>query len=246
VTCPPIRFDLREVLPIHAWRTLVRAALSVGMSQKGDAEFESEDDLVDRVYEHRKNDEARQREPSAEHPKSAGQRRAEASTQNAKQFLREIYRKLASAVHPDREADAARRAEKTELMQRINRAYATNDLLTLLETQLQLELIDPDHVSKISGQRLKQFNQLLSQQLDAPKAELRSLQDAFRMACRTARRSMHRCFIWSRNVAHGNYGCTSSSRSGSSKCSRTRARTSAGPKSNDAASRVNTRTDSVR
>lgn len=57
------------------------------MSQKGDAEFGSEDDLVDRLYEHMKNDEARQREPSAEHPKSAGQRRAEASTQNAKQLF---------------------------------------------------------------------------------------------------------------------------------------------------------------
>jgi hypothetical protein len=146
-----------------------------------DADIESEDDLIERVYEHMKNDEARQRERSAERRKSAGQQRAEASAQAAKQFLREIYRKLASAVHPDREADAARRAEKTELMQQINRAYATNDLLTLLEAQLRLELIDPDHVSKISGERLQQFNRLLSQQLETAKAELRSLQDAFRM-----------------------------------------------------------------
>lgn len=146
-----------------------------------DADIESEDDLVDRVYEHMKNEEARQRERSAERRKSAGQQRAEAGAQAAKQFLREIYRKLASAVHPDREADAARRAEKTELMQQINRAYATNDLLTLLEAQLRLELIDPDHVSKISGARLQQFNRLLSQQLEAAKTELRSLQDAFRM-----------------------------------------------------------------
>jgi hypothetical protein len=146
-----------------------------------DAEIASEDDLVERVYEHMKNDEARQRDSSAEHRKSPGRQRAEASTQAAKQFLREIYRKLASAVHPDREADAARRAEKTELMQQINRAYATNDLLTLLEAQLRLELIDPDHVSKISGKRLQQFNRLLSQQLEAENTQLRSLQDAFRM-----------------------------------------------------------------
>lgn len=146
-----------------------------------DAGIESEDDLVERVYEHMKNEEAREHERSAERRKSAGQQRAEASAKTAKQFLREIYRKLASAVHPDREADAARRAEKTELMQQINRAYATNDLLTLLEAQLRLELIDPDHVSKISGERLQQFNRLLSQQLEAAKSELRSLQDAFRM-----------------------------------------------------------------
>lgn len=146
-----------------------------------DADIESEDDLVERVYEHMKNDEARQRERSGEHRKSQAQQRAESGAQAAKQFLREIYRKLASAVHPDREADAARRAEKTELMQQINRAYATNDLLTLLEAQLRLELIDPDHVSKISGKRLQQFNRLLSQQLESAKAELGSLQDAFRM-----------------------------------------------------------------
>lgn len=146
-----------------------------------DADIDSEEDLVERVYEHMKNDEARQRERAAEGRKSREQQRAEANAQTAKTFLREIYRKLASAVHPDREADAEKRAEKNELMQQINRAYATNDLLTLLEAQLRLELIDPDHVSKLGGQRLQQFNRLLSQQLEAAKAELRSLQDAFRM-----------------------------------------------------------------
>lgn len=146
-----------------------------------DADINSEDDLVERVYEHMKNDEARRGEPSVEHRNSPGRQRAEAGAQAAKQFLREIYRKLASAVHPDRETDAARRVEKTELMQQINRAYATNDLLTLLEAQLRLDLIDPDHVSNISGKRLQQFNRLLSQQLEAARAELRSLQDAFRI-----------------------------------------------------------------
>lgn len=146
-----------------------------------DADIKSEDDLVERVYEHMRNDEARQRERAAGRPMSPEQQRAEASARTAKQFLKEIYRKLASAVHPDREADAVRRAEKNELMQRINRAYATNDLLTLLEAQLRLELIDPDHVSEISGERLRQFNRLLSEQLEGAKTELRSLQDAFRM-----------------------------------------------------------------
>lgn len=145
-----------------------------------DVDIQSEDDLVERVYEHMKNEDARQREQSAHRRKSPGQQRAESNAQTAKQFLREIYRKLISAVHPDREVDPARRTEKTDLMQQINRAYATNDLLTLLEAQLRLELIDPDHVSKISGNRLQQFNRLLSQQLEAATAELRSLQDAFR------------------------------------------------------------------
>jgi hypothetical protein len=150
-----------------------------------DADIRSEEDLIERMYEHmaarEKEAEAQRDERAQGRRKSAAQQRVEANAQAAKKFLREIYRKLASAVHPDREADAARRAEKNELMQKINRAYATNDLLTLLEAQLRLEQIDPEHVAKLSGERLKQYNKLLSEQLESAKAELRKLEEAFRI-----------------------------------------------------------------
>jgi hypothetical protein len=149
-----------------------------------DAEIENEEDLIARLHEHMAEREKRAQEArqagSRGRRKSAAQQRVEASAQAAKKFLREIYRKLASAVHPDREADEARRTEKNELMQRINRAYATNDLLTLLEAQLRLEQIDPEHVAKLSGERLKHYNRLLSEQLEGAKAELRQLEEAFR------------------------------------------------------------------
>lgn len=149
-----------------------------------DAQIESEEDLIARLHEHmaereRRAQEARQAGARSRR-KSAAQQRVEANAQAAKKFLREIYRKLASAVHPDREADEARRAEKNELMQRINRAYATNDLLTLLEAQLRLEQIDPEHVARLSGERLKHYNRLLSEQLEGAKSELRRLEEAFR------------------------------------------------------------------
>jgi hypothetical protein len=149
-----------------------------------DAEIRSEEDLIQRMYQHmaeREQAEAAERDERAQkRRKSAAQQRVEANAQAARQFLREIYRKLASAVHPDREADAARRAEKNELMQKINRAYATNDLLTLLEAQMRLEQIDPEHVARLSGERLKQYNKLLSEQLESAKNELYRLQNAFR------------------------------------------------------------------
>jgi hypothetical protein len=147
-------------------------------------DIRSEEDLIERVYRHmaeRERQQEEEREARAKrHKKSAAQQRAEANAESAKKFLREIYRKLASAVHPDREADAARRAEKNELMQRINRAYATNDLLTLLEAQMRLQQIDPDHVASLSAERLKYYNKLLSEQLEGARAELRKLEDAFR------------------------------------------------------------------
>lgn len=139
----------------------------------------SEEDLIERVYERMKEEQARTEELGRGRRKSAARQRVEANAQAAKQFLREIYRKLASAVHPDREADTARRAEKNELMQTINRAYATNDLLTLLEAQLHLEQIDPEHVAKLGGERLKHYNRLLSEQLEKAKAQLRELEQGF-------------------------------------------------------------------
>ena len=56
--------------------------------------------------------------------------------------LREVYRRLASRLHPDREPDEAERARKTALMQQANQAYAAGDLLALLELQ-RLHLPEP-------------------------------------------------------------------------------------------------------
>jgi len=68
---------------------------------------------------------------------------------NATQSIREIFRKLASALHPDRETDRKGREVKTALMLQVNRAYAGNDLLTLLE--LQIEQVDASHIARGAG-----------------------------------------------------------------------------------------------
>jgi hypothetical protein len=79
--------------------------------------------------------------------------------------LREVYRKLVSALHPDRERDAAERQRKTALMQRVNEAYANKDILQLLELQLELEQIDATTIANLPATRLKHFNKILKAQL---------------------------------------------------------------------------------
>ena len=68
---------------------------------------------------------------------------------NATQSIREIFRKLASALHPDRETDRKGCEVKTALILQVNRAYAGNDLLTLLE--LQIEQVDASHIARGAG-----------------------------------------------------------------------------------------------
>ncbi len=63
----------------------------------------------------------------------------EQTVQGGTRAVREVFRKLVSELHPDREADPVERARKTELMQRVNQAYKAGDLLTLLELQLSIE-----------------------------------------------------------------------------------------------------------
>ncbi len=142
----------------------------------GDVEVSSEEDLVQRLYEQMAaRDEAertRQEQRNQRRGRSASEQRIEDTAARARQSLREIYRKLASALHPDREPDPARREEKNELMQTINRAYASNDLLTLFEMQLQVEQIDAAHIATLSAKRLQQYNKLLSEQLARHKREL--------------------------------------------------------------------------
>jgi len=79
--------------------------------------------------------------------------------------LREIYRKLASALHPDRELDPAERERKTALMQRVNQAYDKKNLLQLLELQLEIEQLDRDAISSLSEDRLAHYNKILKEQL---------------------------------------------------------------------------------
>ncbi len=104
---------------------------------------------------------------------SDARRKAEADT--LMQSLREIYRKLVSSLHPDRESDVDVRAQKTELMQRINIAYQNKDLLALLTLQMEVEQINSASLGDVPEPRLAQYNQILREQLDTLKAQQQAL-----------------------------------------------------------------------
>lgn len=112
---------------------------------------------------------ARQRKPSAK------ERKAQEAAQQASQSVREVYRKLASSLHPDREPDPAERVRKTALMQRANQAYADNKLLDLLQLQLEAEHIDAAHLARVSEERLQHYNRVLTAQYQELQAEVQAL-----------------------------------------------------------------------
>ena len=144
-----------------------------------------------RTMEQRVEEEARQaeagyagragkRSKSSTAKATAAQAKREQAEREIGQSLREVYRKLASALHPDREPDAGARQRKTLLMQRVNQAYAANDLLTLLGLQLEIEQIDAAHLSSVSPQRLVHYNQILREQIADLEDEIESCVLPFR------------------------------------------------------------------
>jgi hypothetical protein len=107
---------------------------------------------------------------------TAREARHEAEALKLKQSVREIFRKLASALHPDRETDPAERSRKTALMQRANVAYAANDLLGLLELQLEVEQIDQASLDSLGDDRIKQYNRILEGQVFEIQGEIMALE----------------------------------------------------------------------
>jgi len=161
-----------------------QAEAATGLNLGDDDEIRSEEDLVQRMYERMAQLEAAEEARKAakqerQKGRNPAHKRASEDAKLAQQSLREIYRKLASAVHPDREPDPVRREAKNALMQKINQAYAANDLLTLFQAQMQLEQIDSGHIGKMSAQRLKQYNKLLAEQLANSQAAIVQLHAEF-------------------------------------------------------------------
>ncbi len=109
----------------------------------------------------------------------AADAKEQAEAQQLQQSVREIYRKLASALHPDREPDPQERGRKTALMQHVNQAYAKNNLLQLLELQLELEHIDQAAINNVSEDRLKHYNKILREQLAELHHEITRVESGF-------------------------------------------------------------------
>lgn len=111
----------------------------------------------------------------------AREEKQQAEAQQIRLSIREVYRKLASALHPDRETDPQERERKTSLMQRVNQAYEKNNLLQLLELQLELEHIDQSHINNLGEERLAHYNKILKEQLCELEDEIAHVEGDFSM-----------------------------------------------------------------
>lgn len=182
-------YDSEEAASLKDAQSALEEMLGVELGD--DMDMNSPEDILKRVEAHVHEWQAQyeaeqqaQEERMAKRKKSSKQLAREAQKQaeeaQISQSIREVYRKLASALHPDREPDPVERDRKTALMQRANLAYGNNDLLQLLELQLELEHIDQAALNSLSESRLKHFNKILKEQLGELKQEILNIEGGFK------------------------------------------------------------------
>ena len=168
-----IDFDAKAEMENRAFKSMVETMLDIDLgddldlSSRANLFAEVDDQIRQRLLQDEEDEQAEEARRS-KRKKSARETekeaRLQAEEQNVSQSIREVFRKLASALHPDREQDPAEQQRKTALMQKVNVAYGNRDLLQLLELQLELEQIDQKAMNAVSENRLKHYNKVLAEQ----------------------------------------------------------------------------------
>ena len=180
-----------------------QAALMRSMMEQalgGPLDMQAQDDSLDpleavmragheRLHEAMQADEAEREAAQARRKKknpTPAQQQAAQQQEDADTVLRQVYRQLASALHPDRERDPAEHQRKTALMSEANAAYAKQDLMALLHLQLRIAQADMQDMLQQPEERIAAMSLLLKQQADELERELfarqRHLQDEFDLA----------------------------------------------------------------
>ncbi len=182
-----------------------------GIKIDQEIDYRDPEAVMKMLYEHAQAAKAEQ-EAAAQHPPPPSPDKARPNKHEAKQAqkrekqqaeqalaeeqlrgtLREVYRKLASALHPDRETDAAERERKTGLMSQVNVAYDNEDFLRLLELQLEIEQIDAATIGSLSAERQKHYNRVLQEQVQQLEMELAQMLTVFQMRFSLMQADTHR------------------------------------------------------
>lgn len=174
-------FDAEEAARLDGMKSMLEEIL--GMDLGDDVDMCSAEDVLKQVenqyraqHEEWQAKETKRKKSPREQAREA---RLGAEEKQLSQSIREVYRKLASALHPDREPDPAEKQRKTALMQRANEASEKGNLLQLLELQLELEHIDQAHLATIGPERLKRYIKILKGQLSELDMEIQRVEDEF-------------------------------------------------------------------
>ncbi|HRM29113.1 MAG TPA: molecular chaperone DnaJ [Acinetobacter johnsonii] len=110
------------------------------------------------------------------------QEKREQAAKMAAQSLKTVYLKITAMIHPDREPDEVKKLDKTELLQKVNEAYAEQDLFYLLKLQLQLEINKSLSSKALSSEQVKFYQLALEAQSQSLQGQLDEIFASFHLS----------------------------------------------------------------
>jgi hypothetical protein len=110
------------------------------------------------------------------------QEKREQAAKMAAQSLKTVYLKITAMIHPDREPDDVKKLDKTELLQKVNEAYAEQDLFYLLKLQLQLETNKGLTSKALSSEQVKFYQLSLEAQSQNLQSQLEEIFASFHLS----------------------------------------------------------------
>jgi ribosome-associated translation inhibitor RaiA len=94
-------------------------------------------------------------------------------------------------IHPDREQDESKKAEKTELFQQASQAYEQQDLFYLLKMQLQLEQNKSITSKELTPEQVKFYQLALDAQSQQLESQIEEILDSFQLAKKVKVEHLH-------------------------------------------------------
>lgn len=110
------------------------------------------------------------------------QEKREQAAKMAAQSLKTVYLKITAMIHPDREPNEAKKLDKTKLLQKVNEAYAEQDLFYLLKLQLQLETNKGLSSKALSSEQVKFYQLSLEAQSQNLQSQLEEIFASFHLS----------------------------------------------------------------
>lgn len=102
----------------------------------------------------------------------------------ANQSLKQMYKRLAAILHPDREPVETEKVRKTHLMQRATDAYQNNDLIGLIQLQVEISQDGISNIVDLADDQLNLYNLNLIKYSKQLQQDIVSLQTMLGNMCR--------------------------------------------------------------
>ena len=151
-----------EELKIRAadfFKTHFKAEIDMSLSLD-----EMQEEMHRKLSEGSKDQFAKEKQPKKSKAELNRDKKVKETEEIQRKSIREIYLDLIKVFHPDTEQEPDKKIEKEEISKNITVAYRNNDLFSLIKLETAYLERNSERISKLSEDRLKLYNDMLTKQ----------------------------------------------------------------------------------